>query len=512
MTVSQADTLLNQLALAQQQAAGGNLAAAQSVYDAVSPQAGNDLQLNLQLALLALQLHDSAATQAHLQAVLAADPEDPDTLATVARCLGEMNQHSKGIEIARKAVAMTPSQQEAQAILGSLLTEAGETEAAQQQFETMIAAGINLRLAYTNLARLKKFSGDDESLIAKAESILSSGITSHEQLAIHFALGKIYDDCADYEKAFGHFRQANLLQKEPYDHANDLRWFDQAKTVFSATNIARLCESGNQSRQPVFIVGMPRSGTTLMERIVASHSQGAGAGELVAMAQIAHQVMRENENKAEERALRRMTPEHLSEYGQRYLQILRLGQVQASRIVDKLPGNYQNLGLIHTLFPDATIIHAIRHPLDTCLSCYFQAFAEVRWSNSLKAIADTYKLYRRYMEYWHEVLPKGKILEVNYEALVENPVEQGQRMLAHCGLEWEAESLEYYQQQAAVRTVSHAQVRQPIYQSSKKRWVNYAGHLQTLVDELGDYLGEEQDSLAAQGLEVKKKKKRFGLF
>ncbi len=511
MAESAVESLIQRTMLAQQQAESGDGIAARAHYDEIAPQAGADTQLNLKLAELALKLHLSEASLGHLQTVMATEPYDADTLVTAARCLGELNRHEEAIALARRAVSKDPEHVDAQSLLGSLLTEAGETQDAEQHFQSMIDAGTNLRLASTNLARLRKFTDADGAVIKKIETALNSDIPPREQLAIHFALGKIYDDCGEYEKAFGHFRQANLLQKEPYDHDNDVRWFEQIKSVFTASNIEKLSENGLQSRQPVFIVGMPRSGTTLMERIVASHSLGAGAGELVAISQIAHQVMRENESKPAERALKRMTSDHLREYADHYLQVLRMGMPECSRIVDKLPGNYQNIGLIHALFPNASIIHAIRHPLDTCLSCYFQAFAEVRWSNALKSIADTYKLYRQYMDYWNKVLPAGTILDVNYESLVENPEAEGKRMLSHCGLEWEPQSLEYHQQQAVVRTASHAQVRQPIYQTSRMRWVNYAGHLQDLVNELADYLGEQRSVLANHGLIVRKKK-RFGLF
>ncbi|MEQ9208925.1 MAG: sulfotransferase, partial [Pseudomonadales bacterium] len=245
--------------------------------------------------------------------------------------------------------------------------------------------------------------------------------------------------------------------------------------------------------------------------IIASHSKGAGAGELLAMPQIAHQIVHENESRTPQRALKRMTAYHMAEYAEHYLQTLRLGRREAARIVDKLPGNYQNLGLIATLFPNARIIHAVRHPLDTCLSCYFQAFDQVRWSNELESIAAMYKLYQDYMAHWKSVLPRHQILDVHYESLVEDPPTEGRRMLEHCGLTWEADSLEFHQQQAVVRTVSHAQVRQPIYQTSKMRWVNYADQLQELVTELSEYLRDDKETLAKYGL-VLKKKKRFGLF
>lgn len=505
------ETQLARLQQAKQQLEAGDSAGATSLYTEVAQQAGGDLLVNLHLAQLCTAMGNASNAESHLQTIIEQETDDIELLVTAAKCLGEINQHDKGISLARRSVAMDPDNPDVLSALGSLLVEAGRTEEAQDHLLQMIAKRKNLRLAYTNLARLRKFTPEDSALIDQAEAIIAAGLPAREQLAVNFALGKIYDDCGEFDKAFPHFQQANELQKEAQDNNNDLNWFEQIKAVFTEGTIGRLSEGGHQSSQPVFIIGMPRSGTTLMERIIASHSQGAGAGELLAMPRIAHQIMRENEVRPAERAQRRMTPDHMASYSDYYLKTLRLGQPSAQRIVDKLPGNYQNLGLIHALFPNATIVHAVRHPLDTCLSCYFQAFAEVRWSNDLKTIATTYKLYRNYIKYWQKVLPRDKVLDIQYEALVENPAEEGQRMQEHCGLNWEAESLEFHQQQAVVRTVSHAQVRQPIYQTSRRRWMNYARHIQPLVDELAEFLTEDQSVLQEHGLKLKKKK-RFGFF
>lgn len=514
MTHPETQSLNSQIEQASNHLKSGNRAAAEALVEALAGQAGIIPEIRMQLAKLCIGLGDSEAALAHLQTVLDAQPKEAETLVTAARCLGDLNQHDRAIAVARLAMELDAQNPNAWSTLGGLLVESGDDTAAQAHFQDMIGKSINLRLAYTNLARLRKYSPDDQPIIEQAEEILASDIPSRDKLAVHFALGKILDDCRQFEQAFSHFQRANQLQQEEENGWNgeaDQNWFNQIQTVFSPGVIARLSEMGNLSEQPVFIVGMPRTGTTLMERLIASHSQGAGAGELLAMPRIAHQVMRENENKAQARALNRMGPDQMAAYAEHYLQALRLGQSEASRIVDKLPGNYQNLGLIHCLFPRASIIHAVRHPLDTCLSCYFQAFAEVRWSNDLSSVASTYRLYRDYMDYWKKVLPRGKILDVHYESLVEDPAAEGQKMLEHCGLSWEEQSLDYHQQQAVVRTVSHAQVRQPIYQSSKMRWVNYASQLQDLVVALSDYLEDDKSALAEHDLKLPRKK-RFGLF
>ena len=181
---------------------------------------------------------------------------------------------------------------------------------------------------------------------------------------------------------------------------------------------------------------------------------------------------------------------------------MRQAREHAGRIVDKQPFNYYHLGLISVLFPNATIVHAVRHPLDVCLSCYFQNFTELPWTNDFGSIASFYRLYREFMDYWRKVLPEGKIVDFEYESVVEDPETQGRRLLEACGLRWDAGVLEFYRQEGVVRTASMWQVRQPIYRGSRMRWKNYAGHLRALASDLAEYLQEDREELAEFGIEI----------
>jgi hypothetical protein len=167
-----------------------------------------------------------------------------------------------------------------------------------------------------------------------------------------------------------------------------------------------------------------------------------------------------------------------------------------------MPGNARFLGLIKTLFPNATIIHAVRHPLDSCLSCYFQNFAELWWTNDLKTIGQVYNGYRKSMDYWKQVLPEGSVLEVRYEELVGEPEKHARRMIEHCDLEWDPSVLDFYRKRGVVRTASIAQTRQKIYKSSRARWMNYAEHLGPLVNEIAPYLEDDRELLAEHGIEL----------
>jgi hypothetical protein len=182
--------------------------------------------------------------------------------------------------------------------------------------------------------------------------------------------------------------------------------------------------------------------------------------------------------------------------------VLTQGREGAERIVDKLPGNFINVGLILALFPNATIIHATRHPLDTCLSCFFQNFVEIRWANDFAVIGDIYAIYRDVMEYWKSVVPEGRIVEVSYEKLVEDPPEQGRRLIESAGLAWDDSILDFYKGERVIKTASVWQARQRIYTSSKQRWMNYASYIGELANALSPYLQDERDVLSEHGMEL----------
>lgn len=463
------------------------------------------------LGIIHKEAADYEQARAFLEKALAFNPRDSLVLVSLAQTLTFLNDYEEAEALVHRALKLNKADENAQVVLGTILTETGRIDEAIRHYQKMIAGNNQVGLAYDNYARLKKFTADDKSLIKKAERVLGQGMPPQDRVGVHFALGKMYDDIKDYDKAFNNFRDANVLGKVGYDIARDKSRFKLVTRLFNANSIAEYAEFGSDSTVPVFIIGMPRSGTTLMERIIASHSQGAGAGELQVMSRIAHQLITDNASTSATRVKAELGSELAQGHASLYLGVLRQGYEDKSRVVDKLPGNYINLGLIASLFPKATIIHAQRDPLDTCLSCYFQAFGQVGWANDFESIVGHYKIYRDYMDYWRKVLPEGKILDVSYEKLTAEPAIEGRKMIEHCGLEWEADSLEFHQQEAVVRTVSQWQVRQPIYQSSKRRWINYAAHIQELANQLADYLEDDKDLLAEHGIQLKRRFKLFGL-
>lgn len=455
------------------------------------------------LGIIFMGRADYAQARNYLDKARQMTPGDGNIRTNLATVLAHLNEHELALKHAEKGLKLNPANRNAHYAVGRVLTELGRGEEAIRHFEKTIRQHKTFGGAYDLLARMKKFTASDRPFIEKTEKVLQQGMPAKERACVHYALGKMYDDCGEWDKAFGHFGQANLLQKKDYDMKRARQHFKQMKKIFGAPSLQKFKALGHASEQPVFIVGMPRSGTTLMESMIASHPRAAGAGELPEIPRLSRLISPEDGQRHSAASARLMlTDENITAYAESYLAVLRQGRDGAERIVDKLPGNVFYLGLISILFPNATIIHAIRHPLDTCLSCYFQNFTNVRWANDVDVIGNVYGLYRDVVAYWRDVLPDGKIIDVHYEQLIEDPEIHGRRMLEACGLNWDSENLEFYKKEKVVKTASLWQVRQPIYQSSKMRWKNYAPHVSRLADSLSDYLQDDREELANHAIDL----------
>ncbi len=313
-------------------------------------------------------------------------------------------------------------------------------------------------------------------------------------MSLHFALGKCYDDSGDYDKAFPHFMAGCKMKraKLTYDPANAERQFAGLMEIFDQAAIDRLRGSGDPpgdpSGVPVFVLGMPRSGTTLTEQIIASHPDVYGAGELHDLLRIAERNIGGATTPVSFpdnlRALDRQT---LTAWGAEYVAGLKQRAPDAKRITDKMPANFFAVGLIHLMLPNAKIIHVNRNPVDTCLSCFTRLFnRKQEHTYDLAELGQYYVHYARLMDHWRKVLPAGAFLDVQYEDIVADQEAQARRLIAYCGLEWNDACLDFHNTKRSIRTASVTQVRQPIYTSSVERWRHYEKFLGPLLDALGD--------------------------
>lgn len=447
---------------------------------------------------------DYAKATELLRKAAQAKPSDGAVQTNLAMALAHVNEYDEALKHAARGLKLAPDSINSHYTYGTILAESGRVDDAVKHFEKTIRQHRMFGGAYDHLARIKKFSSDDAPFIAKAEKVLEKSMPAQDRLCLHFALGKMHDDCQQYDKAFEHYRQGNLLKRKNYDIRIATRLFDQIRKTLSAKKLQELQKMGSESDMPIFIVGMPRSGTTLMERMITSSDDVAGAGELVEIPYIAEKVAsRETPRQFATLLRQNLTADGISKYAEQYLRVLRQADPSANRIVDKLPTNYLHVWLISILFPRAAIIFARRHPLDVALSCYFQNFATIPWADDFTSIAENYRFHRTAMDHWKKLLPDGKIIDVQYERLVEEPDTYGRQMLEGCGLAWSGDGLEHYKKEKVVKTASLWQVRQPVYQSSRMRWKNYAPYLGELANDLSEFLQDDLEELAQHGIEIR---------
>ncbi len=336
-------------------------------------------------------------------------------------------------------------------------------------------------------------SEEKEKLAVNLERTLQgqTGAASHIS-ELHFAVAKINDKLGDFSKAFHHYKLANALTGRDIQYSFNADYISATRQAFSKKLFKSLKGAGYKSQSPVFIVGMPRSGTTLLEQQLSRHPAIQGMGELIFVDAIAQSIAPSNKSKQPyPQSVGLMSEDQATEFGRRYVQNTS-AQVECDsvkRTIDKAPLNFQHLGLIRTILPQAHIIHIQRDPLDTCLSCYFQAFSgrELSFSNSLEDCAEYYIHYRNIMKLWARNLP-GRILHVNYRSLVEEPEATLRQILQFSGLAWSEQCLESNLQETKIRTASVTQARQPIYRSSINRWKNYEPFIEPLQTRLAAYL------------------------
>ncbi len=419
-------------------------------------------------------------------------PANADILANLATINSVKGDLKTAVDLAKKVIKKNPGYINMYLLLANINIETGNRDEAIYQLNEALKINKHYGSAYAGLAYAKKYTPDDIPTIRRYEKVLQDGMPPSDRSHIHFAIGKMKDDLSEYEEAFEHYRQANLLSNRRFDKDAELRFFKKFKGIYTQKRLSTPSESAHDSDLPVFIVGMPRSGTSLIEQIIASHPDASGAGELAEIGRIAEKAGESNLDAAV-----------LRESAEEYLEFLRSNSTPGTRVVDKMPENFMFLGLIRMLFPNAKIIHAIRNPLDTCLSCYFQDFKLLPWSFSLDDIAQRYSSYRDFMSYWKSVFPEGSILDVHYENVIESPENESRRIMDFLDLPWDDACLDFYKTERAVRTASMWQVRQPIYKTSKMRARHYAKHLTGVANKLQKYLPDDPEFRKEFGIRKK---------
>lgn len=407
-----------------------------------------------------------------------------------------------GAEVAyTKAVKTDPGNAEAQNNLGAIYSEQGKLDEARQCFETAIKVQATFISAHHNLSSLKTYTPNDPHLtLLESLACEPPKQTMDSHVRYYFALGKARQDIGQYDRAFAAYSIGNRLKREqlPYNDSRtniikqnimqvfDADFFKHQQHTVSQTNKAQT------EKTPIFIVGMPRSGTTLIEQIISSHPEVYGAGELADLSKVIVDVLGNVREASFSKRAAALSRQDYQQMAESYIQRVWALSPDSAYITDKMPPNFLFLGLIHMMFPHARIIHSMRDPMDSCLSCYARLFNETMdFAYDLNDLGHYYVHYMELMTHWGKVLPKGTILDVSYEDVVADSTTQSRRMLEYIGLPWDESCLTFYKNKRHVKTASIAQVRQPIYDSSVGRWKQFGDNLDPLLTIVGHYRGEQ---------------------
>ncbi|MEW6329983.1 MAG: tetratricopeptide repeat protein [Pseudomonadota bacterium] len=418
-------------------------------------------------------------------------PQKAEMCSQLGNIYTEMARSDEARAMFEKALAIDPGYHEALLGLGHLCMERGDLAQAEALFRQALALKPDSLPARFHLAQVKKAKTGDENLTALEAAEQAARDPAHplspkKWITLHFALGKCYDDSQQYDQAFPHFLEGCRLKRATFKYDADAvtQHFDAIMRTFDQTTLERLRGAGDASTLPVFVLGMPRSGTTLTEQILASHPAVHGAGELPDLLAIAQRTVNGAGFPENILAIDRA---QLTAWGADYVTGLRRHAPEARHITDKMPANFFAVGLIHVMLPHAKIIHVKRNPVDTCLSCFTRLFnRKQNQTYDLAELGRYYVDYVRLMNHWRTLLPAGAFLDVQYEDIVAEPEAQARRLLDYCGLEWNAACLDFHKHQRSIRTASVTQVRQPIYRTSVERWRHYEKYLGPLLDALGD--------------------------
>ncbi len=433
--------------------------------------------LSLGNALLDLgRLEEAAASYRRALALNQRFSEAHINHAMVLRLLGRPEEAAASC---RTALAINGRAAAATVLLAELQTDGGHFAEAENSLMAAVAADPDCLEAWAAMAHLRKMTPGDGQWLDQARRIAARRLSPRREVYLRYAIGKYFDDIGDFASAFDSYRRANDLEKsfreahepqritetvdrliETFDH----RWAERARSE-------QVRIDGGASARPVFIIGMPRSGTTLAEQILASHPQVFGAGELMFWTEA-------SANFGRLPAAGDVRARVLATLGNDYLRLIGRLSASALRVIDKMPGNFLSLGLIHEVLPRARIIHMRRNPLDTCLSIYFQQFKTGHsYANDLEDLAHYYQEYSRLMSHWRSILAADALLEVPYEGLVAAQEDWSRKMVAFIDMPWDAQCLDFHRTDRSVMTASKWQVRQRITKTSVDRWLNYRDYL-----------------------------------
>lgn len=422
-------------------------------------------------------------------------PVSANTLFNLGICLKRLNKSVEAIEFLRQGLELEPKNIVARTTLAFALFDIGETESTRELLQQVKLEDPDNVIVLRQLALMTKHKQYDDE-IKHMEKVFDSGLSDGDRSLLGFAIAKAFEDIGDADRYFEYLDQANALQRKTFEYSvpERGRYFDEIRGLFTREFIDSIPGLEDATLTPVFVIGMPRSGTSLVEQIIASHSKAYGAGELSFLSRLCIDLSNAL-GVAFPASIQRAEVAQLHKLGRDYLAALKSASDGSPYVVDKLPHNFIYAGVILSLFPNAKIIHCDRDPMATCYSIYKNSFGGHHgYAYSQQELGSYYRLYEGLMRHWLEVAP-DRIHTADYEALVANPQEETEKLLSYCGLDVETACLEFYKTKRIVATVSNAQVRQPIYKDALAGWKRYQRYLGPLLQAL-DYREDTDGKVA----------------
>ena len=408
--------------------------------------------------------------------------------SNLGNTLQDLGQHDAAMTCYEKAVAINPNHAPCYIDIGLVYHEKGQIDDAIKFYEKSLAINPNIAYAYDNLCNIKKYTINKKQ-ITKMQSLLSSDkLSLSDRRYLCFALAKVNENLDNQDELFKYLHEANRLRKQELNYSLDSSktLFSSVKEMFSSaySDIGRSLSSEPSTFKPIFIVGMPRSGTTLVEQIISSHHAVHGAGELSSLTKIIGPIATNHVNQG----MNKLPEKAFLSIREQYLDVLSNLNVPESVITDKLPGNFLYIGFILTAFPEAKIVHMKRDARAICWSIYKANFIKAvnGYSYNIDDLTGFYGLYADLMDFWHQLFP-GKIYDMCYEDLTINQEEETRKLLQYCELDWDENCLSFHKNKRTVKTLSSLQVREKMYQGSSEAWKKYKAHLKPLIKALSAY-------------------------
>jgi len=431
------------------------------------------------LGLTYHNMYDLKNAQHYYERAIEINPKFTHPISNLGNVKKELNNYEEAIKCYKLALSIDNKLYIVIHNLGMAYQALGKFEESKKYFESVLKINSKFTRADRSLSMSLKYDINNPHLKIMKNKIKDQSLNDFQKIELHFGLGKAYEDIKNYKKSFENYKLGNKIKRDSikYQINDDVKLFENIKNSFSSIDFQNLENIGNKSNKMIFILGMPRSGTTLVEQIIANHKSVYGAGELRDLTQIIRENFLVNNKIKFPEKFNIKDQNFFSNMGTKYLENLDRYNTNKNYITDKAPLNFKWIGLVKLILPKSKIIHCTRDPKDTCLSLFKNFFeGELNFSYNLEEAAKYYKLYQNLMKYWKQLLPDF-IYNISYEKLVENQEFESKKLLDFCNLDWDKNCLTFYRNKRGIVTASFAQARKPIYKNSVKSWQNYKNEL-----------------------------------